>query len=128
MDEREFFNETEESKPAPLNCPFCHQVETYDLRWIIRRKKSAPPPRANEEERRKFAALKSYMVRKDDLVVCKNVRCRKRIEVSGVQSVAFLTADGQLPAAEPEPSQPASGPDPKQPQVPKFRPRIFRQH
>ncbi len=37
MDEREFFNETEESKPAPLNCPHCHQVDTYDLRWIIRR-------------------------------------------------------------------------------------------
>jgi hypothetical protein len=30
------------------------------------------------------------MVRRDDLVACKNPRCRKRFEVSGVQSVAFL--------------------------------------
>jgi hypothetical protein len=30
------------------------------------------------------------MVRRDDLVMCKNMRCRKRFEVSGVQSVAFL--------------------------------------
>lgn len=30
------------------------------------------------------------MVRRDDMVMCKNMRCRKRFEVSGVQSVAFL--------------------------------------
>jgi hypothetical protein len=29
-------------------------------------------------------------VRRDDLVACKNMRCRKRFEVTGVQSVAFL--------------------------------------
>jgi hypothetical protein len=29
-------------------------------------------------------------VRRDDMVQCKNMRCRKRFEVSGVQSVAFL--------------------------------------
>jgi hypothetical protein len=36
------------------------------------------------------------MVRRDDLVACKNLRCRKRFEVSGVQSVAFL--DEQVPS------------------------------
>ncbi len=90
MDERDFFTETEETKPASLNCPSCRQVETYDLRWVVRRKKNALPPRANEEDRRRFAAAKPYMVRKDDIVMCKNPRCRKRIEVSGVQSVAFI--------------------------------------
>jgi hypothetical protein len=30
------------------------------------------------------------MVRKDDMVACKNIRCRKRFEVAGIQSVAFL--------------------------------------
>jgi hypothetical protein len=30
------------------------------------------------------------MVRRDDLLACKNIRCRKRFEVSGVQSVAFI--------------------------------------
>jgi hypothetical protein len=30
------------------------------------------------------------MVRKDDLMGCKNIRCRKRFDVAGIQSVAFL--------------------------------------
>jgi hypothetical protein len=30
------------------------------------------------------------MVRTDDLLGCKNIRCRKRFEVTGIQSVAFL--------------------------------------
>jgi hypothetical protein len=30
------------------------------------------------------------MVRQDDLVGCKNIRCRKRFEVTSLQSVAFL--------------------------------------
>jgi hypothetical protein len=30
------------------------------------------------------------MVRRDDMTACKNIRCRKRFEISGVQSVAFL--------------------------------------
>jgi hypothetical protein len=29
------------------------------------------------------------MLRKDDQMACKNVRCRKRFEISGVQSVVF---------------------------------------
>ena len=30
------------------------------------------------------------MVRRDDVVGCKNIRCRKRFEVTTLQSVAFL--------------------------------------
>jgi len=30
------------------------------------------------------------MLRRDDMMVCKNIRCRKRFEITGVQSVAFL--------------------------------------
>ena len=90
MDERDFFNETEESKPATLNCPSCRQSDTYQLRWVVRRKKNSLSPRASEDDRRRFAAIKPYMVRKDDSVMCKNPRCRRKIEISGVQSVAFL--------------------------------------
>jgi hypothetical protein len=90
MEERDFFLETEETREATLNCPFCRQPETYALLWVIRRKKAAIPPRASESDRRRFAAARDYMVRKDDQVMCKNIRCRKRFEVSGVQSVAFL--------------------------------------
>jgi len=29
------------------------------------------------------------MMRKDDVMGCKNVRCRKRFDISGLQSVVF---------------------------------------
>jgi hypothetical protein len=29
------------------------------------------------------------MLRRDDFVQCKNLRCRKRFEISGIQSVVF---------------------------------------
>jgi hypothetical protein len=32
------------------------------------------------------------MVRRDDMLGCKNVRCRKRFEITGLQSVADLQA------------------------------------
>ena len=90
MEERDFFTETQELRPATLQCPSCRQQASYDLRWIVRRKKASLPPRAGELDRRKFARAQPYMVRKDDHASCKNSRCRKRFEVSGVQSVAFL--------------------------------------
>jgi len=48
------------------------------------------PGRADERDRAKFAKAQSYMVRREDMSMCKNIRCRKRFEVAGVQSVAFL--------------------------------------
>ena len=90
MEERDFFTETEQAHAANLVCPFCRTPDTYDLRWIIRKKKESLPPRASEEDRARFAHARSYMVRKDDVTFCKNTRCRKRFEVSGVQSVVFL--------------------------------------
>ena len=90
MDERAFFNESQTTKPAQLNCPFCRTSETYELRWLVRKKKDRIPSGADERDRAKFAKAQSYMVRRDDMVACKNIRCRKRFEVAGVQSVAFL--------------------------------------
>ncbi len=96
MDERDFFDERQETRKATLNCPHCHQAAEYDLGWFVRTKKRQLPGRADERDRAKFAKARSYMVRRDDLVACKNIRCRKRFEVSGVQSVAFL--DEQVPS------------------------------
>jgi len=90
MDEKDFFTESEELHKAPLNCPSCRQQAEYALRWVVRRKRKSLPPRASERDRQKFAHARSYMVRKDDIAVCSNLRCRKRIEVSGVQSVVLL--------------------------------------
>ncbi|HEY7679296.1 MAG TPA: hypothetical protein VIC04_02175 [Terriglobia bacterium] len=98
MEERDFYSETEQKYKASLNCPHCRQAAEYELRWAVRKKKDSLPPRANEEDRAKFAKFRSYMVRKDDMVSCQNARCRKRFEVSGIQSVAFVQSG--LPADE----------------------------
>ncbi len=90
MEEREFYNERPETRKTTLTCPHCHQSAEYDLSWLVRTKVRQLPGRADERDRAKFAKARSYMVRRDDLVGCKNPRCRKRFEVSGVQSVAFL--------------------------------------
>lgn len=90
MEERDFFDERAEKKVATLNCPHCHQAAEYELSWLVRTKKRQLPGRADERDRARFAKARSYMIRKDDMMMCKNMRCRKRFEVSGVQSVAFL--------------------------------------
>jgi hypothetical protein len=99
MDEREFFDEKQETRKHSLNCPHCHQAAEYDLSWLVRTKKRQLPGRADEHDRAKFAKARSYMVRRDDLVGCKNIRCRKRFEVAGVQSVVFFDQ-----AARPSPA------------------------
>ena len=90
MDEREFYDERQEKRTHSLNCPHCHQSAEYEIQWLVRTKKRGLPGRADERDRAKFAKARSYMVRRDDLMACKNMRCRKRFEVSGVQSVAFI--------------------------------------
>ena len=90
MDEREMFDEKEQKRAHTLNCPHCRQPAEYELSWLVRTKKRQLPPRADDRDRARFAKARSYMVRKDDMVACKNIRCRKRFEVAGVQSVAFL--------------------------------------
>lgn len=90
MDERDFFNEREVVKSANLSCLHCRQSDTYEIRWIERVKKKSLPSRATEEDRARFERARSYMLRRDDVLMCKNARCRKRFEISGVQSVVFI--------------------------------------
>lgn len=90
MEERDMFEEKDQKRSHNLTCPHCRQAGDYELSWLVRMKKRQLPPRADERDRAKFAKARSYMVRKDDMVACKNMRCRKRFEVAGVQSVAFL--------------------------------------
>jgi hypothetical protein len=90
MDERDFYNEAETTKPSTLSCLHCHQTETYEVRWLVRTKKPALRSSADDRDRAKFAEARSYMIRRDDLLLSKNLRCRKRFEISGLQSVVFL--------------------------------------
>jgi hypothetical protein len=90
MEERDFFDERSEKKVATLNCPHCQQSNEYEINWLNRVKKKQLPGRADERDRARFAKARSYMLRRDDMLVCKNMRCRKRFEISGVQSVVFV--------------------------------------
>jgi hypothetical protein len=90
MDEREFFDERSEKKVHTLNCPHCQQSAEYEVNWLVRTKKKQLPGRADERDRARFAKASSYMTRRDDMLACKNMRCRKRFEITSLQSVAFL--------------------------------------
>jgi hypothetical protein len=91
VDERAFYRESQMTKPVTLNCPFCKNSDTYDLKWLVRRKLDRLPGRADERDRAKFAKAASYMVLLEDKAVCKNQRCRRNFEISGVKTTAFLT-------------------------------------
>ncbi|MBS1855607.1 MAG: hypothetical protein JST11_09605 [Acidobacteria bacterium] len=90
MDERAFYSESQTTKPAVLNCPYCRQQETYELHWVVRKKKDRLPGGADERDRAKFAKAQSYMVLLDNKVSCRNMRCRKPFDISGIKTMAFL--------------------------------------
>jgi hypothetical protein len=90
MDERAYYTEAPATKPATLNCPYCRTAESYELRWMVRKKKDRLPPGADERDRAKFLKAQSYMVLLDDKVACKNLRCRRSFDISGVKTMAFL--------------------------------------
>jgi hypothetical protein len=89
MDERDFFDESQARKPANLFCIHCRQADTYEVRWLVRKKKKALRGNADERDRAKFAKAQSYMTRLDDFMLCTNPRCRKKFEITGLQSVVF---------------------------------------
>jgi hypothetical protein len=94
MDERQFYNEKQETKNITLMCPACRKEDTYPIRWIVRIKKNELPRGAGEEDKKRFALARSYMVRVDELVACR--KCRKRIELTG-QSVVLISSDMPAP-------------------------------
>lgn len=90
MDERTFYKESQTTKPIQLNCPYCRTAETYDLRWLVRKRVEQIPRGADERDRAKFAKATSYMVLLDDKAACKNMRCRKSFDISGIKTTAFI--------------------------------------
>ncbi len=88
MNERDFFNEKQETKQATFSCPHCRERGEYEVRWIKRTKKPAPPRGANEQDKRQFQNSRDYMVRVDDMLACRS--CRKRFDIPSSQSVVFI--------------------------------------
>ena len=90
MRETDYYQESETTKSVRLNCPHCRQVAEYGLRWVVRKKRQKLPPGGDERDRARFAKAQSYMVLKDDKAACRNMRCRRRFDISGIKTMAFL--------------------------------------
>lgn len=88
MNERDFFNERQEMKPASFVCPHCRQRGEYEVRWLKRTKKQSLPRGAGEMDRMRFQKSRDYMVRIDDMLACRS--CRKRFDIPSSQSVVFI--------------------------------------
>jgi hypothetical protein len=83
MDEKRYYEEKEETKQMQLVCPHCRQENAYPVRWMVRTKRAQLPGGANEQDRDNFKKARSYMVRIDNLLACRNIKCRKRFDLTG---------------------------------------------
>jgi len=90
VDEKAYYTESKATKPMMLNCPSCRTQDTYELNWVVRTKKDRLPGGADERDRAKFAKAQSYMVLLDNQAMCKNMRCRKRFDISGIKTMSFI--------------------------------------
>ena len=90
MNERDIFEEKQEIKKQSFACTFCGQRDDYDVRWMKRVKKRQMPRHLGEHERAQFEKSRDYMVRMDDMLMCKNIRCRKRFDIPSSQTVVFI--------------------------------------
>jgi uncharacterized protein YbaR (Trm112 family) len=88
MNEKDFFDERPETKNASYVCPFCRDRADYEVRWLRRTKKRDLPRGASEQDRARFRNSRDYMVRVDDMLMCKS--CRKRFDIPNSQSVVFI--------------------------------------
>ncbi len=90
MRERDFYVEKQESKTARFTCPHCRQEGEYQVRWLRREKRAQLPRGASAEDRAQYDRARSYMVRMDEQLACRNLRCRRRFDVPTQQSVVLL--------------------------------------
>ena len=95
VDERQFFTEKPEQRPAQFQCPRCRRTNDYSIRWIRRTKKAQPPPGADARDRAIFEKSKDHLIRVDDDVTCKT--CGKRFEIPSHRGLVFLEELEGLP-------------------------------
>ncbi len=95
MDERHFFTERPETRPARYQCPKCRRTSDFQLRWIRRTRKHQPPQGADARDRALFDKVKDHLVRVDDDLTCPV--CRRRFEVPSHRNIVFLEELEGLP-------------------------------
>ncbi len=95
LDERAFFTDRPETRPAKYSCPRCRRTNDYAIRFVRRVKKDRPPQGADERDRAKFAKLRDHLLRLDDEVTCKS--CGKKFEIPSLHSLQFVDQIEGLP-------------------------------
>lgn len=88
MDERDFFNNRNETRTDKLVCPRCKRANDYQMRWVVRTRKDRIPNGADARDKALFEKLKDYMIRIDDAVTCKT--CGKKFDIPSQHSMVFL--------------------------------------
>lgn len=95
MDERQFFTEKPEQRPASFQCPRCRRTNQYTIRWMRRTRKASPPAGADARARAIFEKSKDYLIRVDDDVTCKT--CGRRFEIPSQRGLILLEELEGLP-------------------------------
>jgi hypothetical protein len=88
FDERDFFNNRNETRTDKLTCPRCKRTNDYQMRWVVRTKKDRLPHGADERDRALYEKLRDYMIRVDDAVTCKT--CGKKFDIPSQHSMVFI--------------------------------------
>ncbi len=101
LDERDFFNNRNETRTDRLSCPRCKRTNDYQMRWVVRTRKDRVPPGADARDRALFDKLRDYMIRIDDVVTCKT--CGKKFDIPSQHSMVFIERGA---AASPRPAAP----------------------
>ena len=96
LDERDFFNNRNETRNDKLMCPRCKRENEYQMRWVVRTKKDRIPSGADERDRALYAKLRDYMIRIDDSVTCK--MCGKQFDIPSQHSMVFIEKAAPAPA------------------------------
>ena len=89
LHEREFFDERPEVKSTTFTCPKCRHRDDYQVRWIRRTRKTRLPRGADERDGAMFKKLRDYLIRVDDVLVCR--KCGRRFEIPSQQSLVFIS-------------------------------------
>ena len=88
LDERDFFNNKNETRTDKLTCPRCKRENDYQMRWVVRTRKDRLPSGADERDKALYAKLRDYMIRVDDAVTCKT--CGKKFYIPSQHSMVFI--------------------------------------
>ena len=97
LDERDFFNNKNETRTDKLTCPRCKRENDYQMRWVVRTRKDRLPSGADERDKALYAKLRDYMIRVDDAVTCKT--CGKKFDIPSQHSMVFIEKGGAVPGA-----------------------------